>query len=272
MRVLVTGAAGFLGSETFRLLKNLGHDVVGTSRSREHEAVYCDLSSTIEVATMLDDVRADAIVNCAAVVDFGGGALQQMYDVNVLLPGLLAAWTRKEHAYLMQISGTLVHGINSECIRSDSVAEPDTDYGRSKWMAEELIRVSGVSAGIIRFCGIFGKNGPDHLGINRAIRAAMKGEAPTVIGSGNAKRNYIHVSDAALVIEYCLKNRVSGVRFAGGPEVMSVLEMLQTICDVSLPGQHPKFRQGADGGNQIVQSSPDIPRGKTMAEALLSEQ
>ena len=52
---------------------------------------------------------------------------------------------------------------------SQTPDRPDTDYGRSKWLAERNIDQSGCRAVSLRLSGLFGRSGPAHLGLNRAL-------------------------------------------------------------------------------------------------------
>jgi len=66
-------------------------------------------------------------------------------------------------------SAAIVCGVKAEQITRDTPVDIDTDYGKSKWLAEELVIESGAKHCILRIGGVFGFNGPDHLGLNRII-------------------------------------------------------------------------------------------------------
>lgn len=271
MKIMVTGSAGFLGREVVSQLRKSNLEVIPVARRADAYTECCDLQNIKSLLALLEDKKPDVVVNCAAQADWGKNKLAQLFTVNALVPSVLADWCGSNNSYLLQISGTLVYGTSVTTVVESALETPDTDYGISKLLADQMIRASGATAGIIRFGGIFGGGGPDHLGINRAIRMAKSGELPELIGSGAARRNYIHVVDAAKLLRFCINNRLEGVHIAGGKEVLSVKKMLQIICDIYLDGQHPKRVDGNDGRDQIVVSSDSLPNGSSFKESLLYE-
>ena len=272
MKVLVTGACGFLGSAVCSRLIGAGHDVVGVSRTVREGMTTADLEQPGSVISLLDAIRPDVVVNCAARVDFGSDILPSLFSVNVLSPALIGQWCRATGAYLVQASTIAVHGAQVREAGPQAPVQPDTDYGRSKWLAERNIDQSGCRAVSLRLGGLFGRSGPEHLGLNRALRVAMKGEPPTLVGQGSAKRNYLFVHDAAAVIAYCVQSRPVGVRWVGGSQVLSMRQMLDLICEVYLPGAEPASVAGSEAADQIVHHSQDLPAGRSFREALEYER
>jgi len=268
MKVLVTGSAGFLGKACVHLLKLNDYDVTAASRKQKAGNVACDLENVSDVIHLLEDVNPDVIVNCAAIVEFSGNTLESQYTVNTLVPGVFADWCSKNDKYLLHVSTVAVHGCQAERISMSTLINPDTDYAKSKWLAEELIQSSGVKFGIIRFGGIYGAFGPEHLGINRAINSAIKGTVPTIVGNGTAIRNYIHVDDAAKVIEHMVRNKIRGVIYSAGRDNMTVAEMLKAITKIFMPGEKPIFVSGSEAKDQIVETNIELPDFQSMHDAL----
>lgn len=269
MTVLVTGAAGFLGRAVVAMLAARAVDFVPTQRSG---MTPCDLGQPDDLARLLDALRPTAIVNIAAKADFGPDALARLYPVNTLAPAIMAKYCRQNDAYLIQISGTLVHGQRVERVGAATPLGPDNDYGRSKLLAEQMIEASGALALRLRVGGIFGMAGPDHLGLNRAIRAAANGIKPKIVGEGRALRNYVHVEDLAEIVGFCLDHRPQGVRWLGGPEVLSISGIMHAISEVFLKGAPPERAEGPEAMDQVVETSADLPAGRPMVENLRREK
>ena len=259
MRIIVTGADGFLGSAVLRKLRTRNDEIVPvTRRSRYGDGfVFCDLSDPLAVAELLNSVKPDCVVNTAALANFNLGVLKDLYPINSLCPAVIADYCQKHKTYLVQASGTIVSGFHNTRYSVNTPETPDTDYGASKLLAERMIKASGCSSALIRFGGIFGLHGPAHLGINRAIQQAQNGIRPKVIASGSAKRNYVFVNDAAAMIEKSINDRLMGVFMAGG-QIISIREMLQVICDEWLSGQAPVFETGSESHDQIIDVSPEL--------------
>lgn len=270
--VLVTGATGFIGRATVATLEMAGWSVTRGVRfaahSAEEGALYLDLNNPASILALQNSARFDAIIHLGANVGWSGLKEAEMFVPNVLATGCLTFVARQWNAHLVYASAAIVCGVRSECIDTSTPLSPDTAYGQSKRLGEQLIEVSHVSHCILRIGGVFGVNGPPHLGLNRAIDGALEGNRPSQSGSGTALRNYIYVNDVAQTISFVLQNRVEGMHFLAGAEVTSISQMLQDICDTFLPGQQPAIVEGAEVLNQVIESSKHLPKPRGFREAL----
>ncbi len=268
--VLVTGATGFLGRATVPALTEAGWQITRGSRSAAEPlakgVVRLDLSEPATLLALTKQGRFDAIVHLGARVGLSGEGEAELFVPNVLATGCLAYLAGLWDAHLIFASTAIVHGVRQETIESDSPLRPDTAYAKSKWLGEQLLATSNTKHCILRIAGIFGAGGPVHLGLNRAIDGAIKGEPPLQIASGKALRNYIYVEDVAQAIVYAL---LEGTHFLAGHEVISVSEMLQGVCDTFSPGQHPVIKDGPEAMNQVIKPSIFLPATRGFREALI---
>ena len=170
----------------------------------------------------------------------------------------------------MQASSIAVNGNNQTLYSVNTPFLPNSNYGRSKLLAENVILGSGCDSSILRFGGIFGANGPDHLGINKAINNAQKGKRPILYGVGDVKRNHIYVKDAAEAIVKCAEKKLTGVHCLGGEE-KTIIDMLSDICEVLIPGQLPEHIKGDKTTDEIVENSPlfEITSFRTAIEQMV---
>lgn len=269
---LITGATGFVGRATAGALERAGWRVIRGTRASPLAAsgeVHIDLERPGSVLSLADEIRADAIVHLAAVADFSGSAGSSLYVPNVLSTGCLASVAAQWEAPLVFASGSIVHGIAAASIDADSPVAPDTPYGMTKRLGEKLIAASGAAHCILRIGGIFGIDGPSHLGMNRALAGARRGDTPTMIGSGAARRNYVYVEDVAAGIVFALDNDLRGTHLLAGSEVLSIAEMLRSVCDVFLPGTVPLTIDGPEAGSQVIAPSRGLPGTRSWRDALL---
>jgi UDP-glucose 4-epimerase len=272
--VFLTGATGFLGRRALVALQEAGWTVLCGVRSPGKlepgtHAVQLDLTDPPAIFDLARRYRAEAVVHLACDVGFDAHAHDaRLFVPNVLATGCVAFLAREWGARMLFSSGGLVHGVRAERLAPDAPIAPDTPYGRSKLLGEELIEVSGVERVILRIGGIFGAGGPRHLGINRAIDDAIEGRPPTLVGDGNARRNYVYVKDAASAIVFALESRLTGTHYLAGAEVLSVREMLHAICDTLLPGVSPATRDGPPAADQVVQPSRELPAPRSFRAAL----
>lgn len=268
--VLITGANGFVGRHLLNKLESSDWSVIPLVHRKigwENEIVldFCD-SNFCETINLLPQV--DAVVHLGAKIGWDGSPRKELFVPNVFATGVLANWGNKIGAYFIFASAAIVCGSRNLRITSESKSNPDTDYGYSKWLGEEIIQMSGVKHAILRIAGIFGSGGPSHLGLNKTIDDALHGKIPVQYGTGKIRRNYIYVEDLSDIIIHCIENEVEGKHLVAGSSINTVAEMLQIICDKLLPGSHPEYIEGRKGYDQVLTPSPVLPKGRTFGEAI----
>lgn len=270
--VLVTGALGFLGHAVCTALMDGGWKVCRAGRqvpNTDDDCFQMDLAYPEKWLATLNNMQFDAIVHLGTQVGWIDNPTEaQMYAPNILATGCLAELCQRWGAHLVFSSAAVVHGLRTQMIKENSILRPDSSYAKTKLLAEQLIEAANPKHTILRIGGIFGHPGPAHLGLNRAIAEALQGERPTLTGSGEALRNYIYVKDAAQAIVCALEEKITGTHLLAGHESLSISSMLKAVYDVFLPGQTLVFKPGAEGSDQLIESSNALPRGRSFREAL----
>lgn len=270
-RVLITGASGFVGKHLLDGIDGArDFDVFTLVREKSGltNEIILDLANSSFGKAVNDLPCVDVIIHLGARIGWDGSSRADLYAPNVLATKELANWAKRIGAYFIFSSAAITCGVKNTYINSESESNPDTDYGYSKWLAENQIEMSGVKHAILRCGGIFGKNGPKHLGLNRSISDVLEGKPPILYGSGKVRRNYIYVKDLVDVILYCIEKKVLGTHLAAGSHINSVYEMLKELCDIFLPGISPICYDGADGLDQVVEHSRYLPKGMTFHSAI----
>ena len=254
--ILLTGATGFLGKEVYKILSSRDYEIKAISsvsyRLKNH--IPCDLSNPKELIRLLHKVNPSIVINLAAKISFNASTVSSLYALNVLCPAIIADYCLNNDSLLLQASTIAVNGNNEKKYGVDTSLHPDTNYGKSKLYADELIQASGCNFTILRYGGIFGLNGPDHLGINSAINNSVEGTVPSLIGTGDAIRNYIYVKDAAQALVKCFEEEITGIHYLGGEE-KTIKSMLNDICDVFILGRKPEHIEGEEAVDQIIEKS-----------------
>jgi len=269
-RILITGASGFIGGTLIKILADTDSEMFSFVRQRtglKNEIItdFCDPDFYKVVNTL---PKVDVLIHLGAKIAWDGSSRESLFKPNVFATAELVNWAKDIGAYFVFASVAIVCGVKNTHITSDSVPNPDTDYGYSKWLAEEMIRMSGVKHAILRISGVFGKDGPSHLGINKAINGAIDGIAPVQYGSGKMKRNYIYVKDLCKVIISCIENQISGTHLVAGSSVNTISEMLEIICNILLPDKIPERLKAGKIINQIIEHSSCLPRGRLFKDAI----
>ncbi|MHC1709027.1 MAG: NAD-dependent epimerase/dehydratase family protein [Methanomassiliicoccales archaeon] len=202
MRVLVTGATGFLGGHLIEEMAKGPHVPVCAHRKGSDTRKIDDLGlekvvfDLTDRDSMLQSLKGmDAVVHLAAYYTFTGK--KEKYDkVNVKGTGdLLEACKEAGVRRFLYCSSTEAMGpIASPPGDEDSPLNPQYEYGRSKARAEELVRSSGLDWTILRPSGIYGPSNVDDVAYY--FITSFKGLASKfIIGSGGNFIQFVHVKD-----------------------------------------------------------------------------
>jgi dTDP-4-dehydrorhamnose reductase len=157
MRLLVTGAAGMLGTEV--VAAAAGHEVAGLTRAD------LDITDARAVRAAVRDARPDAVINCAAYTNVDGAEADEAAAtaINGDGAGHVAAAAAEHGAHIVHVSTDYVFaGDATEPYREDAPTGPRTAYGRSKLAGERRVAAAGPHA-IVRTAWLFGPHGPNFV-------------------------------------------------------------------------------------------------------------
>ena len=264
MRILMTGSTGFVGKCLVKMLNGSSYEIWHLVRNRKgfkNEFVWDFVNSLPEEVP-----PCDIVVHLAAHADFSQDIEILQYNVNTVSTMKLAAYAKFHNAYFVFASMVGVHGTQFSTIDDSTPINPPNHYAMSKYLSEEVIKSYVDNYHILRICGIYGLDGPEHLGLNRAISNAIHNKvAPVLKGPGKAKRNYICVYDVAQLILFLVKKHESilnvgeaSVRemlYLAGPEIMSIENYLELIVETILPGMELGRIDGPESQDLIVKAS-----------------
>ena len=223
MKVLVTGASGFIGRRVVRRLLHDGHSVRALVRDPERRAMLPDTAETAQ-GDVLDPgslVRAcegvDAVAHLAAVIRESGRLTFQRVNYEGTRNVLEAA----EAAGVGRFVFASTIGATSDA------ALP---YLSSRWMAEQDVARSTVESVILRFSAGFGEG--DELLNVLAAQVRLSPLVP-IAGDGKARFQPIHAGDAARCLaEACQRDELGGEPLElGGPDYYTYDEMIDLIAE-----------------------------------------
>jgi UDP-glucose 4-epimerase len=229
MICLVTGGAGYVGSHTVLALLDAGHQVVilddlstgfDWSVPATAQLVVGDVGDIGLVRSTLRSHQVDAIFHFAAktVVPDSFRHPLDYYLTNATKTQTLVAAAVKENVKAFILSSTAaVYDLSNEPVSEQNVIDPQSPYGRSKFMAECIVRDAGTAHGlphaILRYFNVAGadpagRSGQSTANATHLIKVAIQtalGRRPAfeVYGSdfptpdGSGVRDFIHVSDLA---------------------------------------------------------------------------
>ncbi len=254
MRALVTGGAGFIGSNLVDGLLERGDDVsivddLSTGRrenlegalaagARLHEGSVTDGEG---MTALLAEERPAVVFHLAAQVDVRRAVADPAFDaaINVggtavMLEAARAAGTRR---FLLASTGGAIYG---DCDRlptpEAAPAAPISPYGASKAAAETYLalyrRLHGLSSCALRLANVYGPR-QDPLGEGGVVaiycHAAGNGQAVQVFGDGRQTRDFVYVGDVVSAFMAASERDVLGPYNVGTGEETSVLDLVERL-------------------------------------------
>ena len=243
MRVLVTGGAGYIGSQTVRLLLREGHApvVLDTLEHGHREAVgpaplvIGSMADRPLVRALLEEHAIEAVVHFAALKAAGESMVEpaRYFDRNVGdTLALLAEVDRAGVRSFVYSSSAAVYGEPDRSpVAEDAATRPANPYGETKLLVERALpwyEAGGLRHVSLRYFNAAGaepdgSHGEDAMGATNlvplVVRAVVSGGPPlTIFGTdyptadGTAIRDYVHVSDLAVAHVRALEHLASGGR------------------------------------------------------------
>ena len=173
MRLLVTGADGLLGSAMVRAARERGHEVLESVRSgpeeeskRRTSSIPLDVTDRDRVARVVSGAAPDAVVHCAGYTDVDAAESHRKEALEVNVSG--ARWVARAAAdsgslVLLPSTDYVFDGTSSRPYRPGDSPNPLNLYGKSKWMGEEEVRMSGARWIVVRTSWLYGRDGNDFV-------------------------------------------------------------------------------------------------------------
>jgi nucleoside-diphosphate-sugar epimerase len=213
MRVLVTGASGFVGRATCAELLDRGHDVLALVRRPGSEpagtrAVAGDLTNAERLRHAVRDAAPDGVVHLAAEIasQRDEGKIQ---DVNVdgtrrLVDALLGL----ARPVRLVFTSTVVTGeADGALLTPDGALPVTTPYGRSKQEGERIVLESGLPAAVVRPSHVYGPGG---WYADEIVPLLRRPGRFAIVGRGENLWDVVHVEDVARACADALERAPAG--------------------------------------------------------------
>src|SRR5829696_3196129 len=232
MRVVVTGAAGFIGSAVAALLSRRGHDVVAVDTLGDEP---CDVT---DVAALTERLQgADAVIHLAAVADFADCDADpaRAHHVNAggTLAVLLAARASDVRRVVYASTFWAYDGATGPVVDEDSVLpRPRNIYTATKLAGELYCDAAGPELEVVirRLGTAYGPGARPTLMTSRMLSLAQSGESLTVHGDGEQGRQMVYVEDLAEGLIADLEvGRPGDIYNLVGADVVTVNDVVSTV-------------------------------------------
>ena len=268
MRILVTGGAGFIGSNVADRFVELGHEVAVfddlSSGFREFVPAKArffqgDLADAAAVERCVAEFEPDVVDHHAAQIDVRKSVSDPVWDarVNILGSiGLLQACTRHRVRKVVYAStGGALYGEGRQLpATEDHPVNPEAPYGASKHTVEHYLYLwkllHGLDYTVLRYPNVYGPRQNPHgeAGVNAIfIGLMLEGRRPRIFGDGNAVRDYLYVSDVVDANVLALENASGEMANLGtgvGTSVNDIVRELNAILSTKLDAIHDPPRPG----------------------------
>jgi nucleoside-diphosphate-sugar epimerase len=267
MRVVVTGAAGFIGSHLVEALVERGDEVTGIDcffpyydPDRKRDNIYhalsndqfklveedlnaCDLQALIDGADVIYHLAGQPGVRSSWGREFDIYLSQNVLSTQKLLETAKESSTRR---FVLASSSSVYGQAEHFPTRESDSPRPVSPYGVTKLAAERLCYLYGEAFGVdticLRYFTIFGPRQRPDMAFSRFVAATLDSRPLTIIGDGRQSRDFTYVADAVAATIAAGERGTAGriYNVAGGCQatVLGVVEVLESLIGRPLQRQH----------------------------------
>jgi UDP-glucose 4-epimerase len=273
-KVLVTGAAGFVGQHLVQRLADEGHEVVAVDIKQQAPESYRDrvgsgveyISGSIVHREFVENevVPApdvyDRVFHLAAVVGvdryIGGEDTLYAMDVNINGTRYLLSELRTGTTRFVYTSTSEVYGKNPSLPwpeSADQVLGPPTSprwsYSTSKTVSEHMVHALGrentaFSTSVVRPFNLYGPHQREQFVISKFMQQVADGEVPTVYGDGTQRRCFTYIEDFVEGIVAASERDHDGTEVynLGGTEEIEIRSLATEIMSLGgMSDRDPEF-------------------------------
>jgi UDP-glucose 4-epimerase len=249
--ILVTGAAGLLGSRVVPLLSHNVPDcrIIAVSRRESYvshdprvEVIYGDLRDE-QLWTRLPD-NITKVIHLAAMIPW---RQEQKSQSSVVQDNLQPITNLIEYSQrwpkLQQViysSSISVYEQTNELLNEQSPTRPDSLYGVAKLRGEDLLHclnVKGVAIVSLRFSSLYARGQYEGTVLPIMVRRAQQGQDILIFGDGMRTQDFLHCEDAANAVLLTLKSTTRGIYNIGSGTSTTMTELAEKISSVFSDGK-----------------------------------
>ena len=231
LKILITGASGFIGSNIMEYLEGKENNVFGCVRTQEKKKneryIICDLEKEVL------DIDVDIIIHTAGIRSYGNTDFNAFFDGNIIATKNVLEYAKLHNVKRIIFLGSVEsYGEANGVLREDSPRNNLNDYGVTKYVAEQLIRNSGIPYYILILPGVVGRSCGGNWIINVA-KALYSNKCVTYYNGQGLFNNILDVQDLCAFIEKLITENVnkSETYLLGSSEKVTVENVVRFLKD-----------------------------------------
>jgi len=279
MRILVTGGAGFIGSNTVDALVATGKhqvavldDLSAGKREQVNPAArfyHADLRDAARVTEVIEREKPEVIFHLAAQMDVRRSVASPAFDAEVNLVGFLNLMEAGRRNGLARVifssTGGAIYGEQERFpCDEDHPCRPVSPYGVAKLATERYLFFYQVQYGIpylaLRYANVYGPRQDPHgeAGVVAIFCGRLlAGQPSTIFGDGEQTRDYIFVGDVVRANLAALERGRAGALNVGTGVETSVNQLYTQLAEVAGVSQRPTYAPARPGEQQRSVISPE---------------
>lgn len=278
MRILITGAQGFVGRHLPGELAKEGHEVLLLDQESQPnildlpgtEFLSADIGNYDALERVFESAKPNVVYHLAAVTGVAASYEQEELCLKTNVLGtynVVKAAVKTGTSRIIFASSREVYGeTKGRSTREDAETVPNNLYGLTKLMGEEIVRwlccTQGCRYVIFRIANVYGPGG-EKYGIHKILRKIEAGEAVNVMG-GRQLMNFIYITD---LTSACLKtlqskradNQVFNI---AGPDTISIEKAVAMICRIT--GKRVPVVKSPMRSTETMRFIPNISKAKRL--------
>ena len=238
MKILITGSNGQLGNELQKIVATGKAEIGAVSEEIKNAEVFAmdvdtlDITNLEQVKKVLNEVKPDVVINCAAATNVDGCEANQdlAFKINSLGPRNLAMVAEELGAKIVQVSTDYVFsGVGEAPLKECDLVAPVSVYGKTKLLGEEFVRDFSTKYYIVRTAWLYG-----YVGHNFVYTMMKLGKDRDTLNVVNDQLgNPTHANDLAYHILKLIQTEEYGVYHCTGKGECSWYDFASEIMKLS---------------------------------------
>lgn len=273
MKILITGGAGFIGSNIADSYLEAGYEVTivdnlatGFKRNIHADAKFyeCDICDREKLSQVFTDFAPDVISHHAAQLDVRKSVADPSYDANININGalnvLMEAVRVGSHRFIFASTGGAVYGEPKFLpVTEEHSLNPESPYGLTKFTFEHYLRIWSklheITPVVLRYANVYGPRQTAHgEGGVVAIfsQLLIDNKQCTIFGDGTMTRDYVYVGDIVKANLLALEK--------GDHKTMNIGTAIETSTDQVFQAIHSCVGSGPSAPRYVPERPGEVRR------------